>query len=91
MRTCLKNDFTYVRSVPFSPGLAFYFIIRSTAYKNGTYHRGGGGLRHFSNMLVKLPSGTRCIMLYLNLHLRPYFVCAISEGSGETAHKCSLA
>ena len=50
---------------------------------NGTYRTcaSASNKRH-----PDVVSGVRGIMLGLSLHLYPYFCCASSEGSGESAH-----
>ena len=44
-------------------------------------------LWHFSSSVNSFfkPSGARCLIFRLTLRLLPYFMCANSEGSGETA------
>ena len=42
------------------------------------------------NAHAEVSSKARDIHFVLSLHLQPYFVYAISEGSGESAHMCRL-
>ena len=40
--------------------------------------------RHSLNVHCQLPSGARCLNFGLSIFLQPLYVCACSEGSGET-------
>ena len=44
-----------------------------------------------SNMHAQPSSGAKCLIFALTLRLLPYFMCATSEGSGETARMRRLA
>ena len=47
-------------------------------------------LWHFSsNTHAQLSSGAKCVIFSRALRLLPYFMCANSEGSGETARGCA--
>ena len=46
---------------------------------------------HSSNAHAQLSSGARCLMFGQTLRLLPYFMCANSDGSGETAWMRRLA
>ena len=51
-------------------------------------------LWHFSssvNSFFKRASGAKCLIFGQTLRLLPYFMCANSKGSGETAWMCRLA
>ena len=39
---------------------------------------------------MQLSSGSKGIIFFPSLHMHPYFACASSEGSDETAHMRSL-
>ena len=40
--------------------------------------------RHSLNVHCQLPSGAKCLNFGLSIYLQPLYVCACSEGSGET-------
>ena len=46
---------------------------------------------HFSNAHAQPSSRARCLIFGRTHRLLPYFMCAISEGSGETARLRRLA
>ena len=45
---------------------------------------------HYSNVHLQLPSGARILNFGLEPSSSPYFLCASSEGSVETAQMCKL-
>ena len=45
----------------------------------------------FQNAHAQPPSGARCLIFGRTLRLLPYFMCANSDGSGETARMRSFA
>ena len=45
-------------------------------------------VNHQASMLIK---GARCLNFGPSMHLRPFFVCSSSEGSGEIARMRRLA
>ena len=47
--------------------------------------------KHSANAHAQPSSGARCVIFGLTLRLLPYFMCANSEGSGETARMHRLA
>ena len=42
---------------------------------------------HSLNMHGQLPNGARCLNFDLGLYLHPFYVCEISDGSGDIAPK----
>ena len=49
------------------------------------------GQPHYSNTHAMQSTGATRLIFYQILRLLPYFICANSEGSGETARMRSLA
>ena len=63
-------------------------MIWAISWDYGTFHP---PQTHSSNTHVQPSSGARCLIFGRILLLLPYFVCANSEGSGETVQMHRLA
>ena len=59
-----------------------FFFKWAISWDYGTFHP---PQTHSSNAHAQPSSGAKCLIFGQILHLRPYFMCANSEGSGETA------
>ena len=73
----MKIPFKYARN-----------YIWASSWDYGTFRL---PLTHFSNTHAQPSSGARCLVFGRTLRLLPYFKCANSEGSGETAWMCRFA
>ena len=67
---------------------AFLFVNLAISWGYGTFRP---PWTHSSNTHVQSSSGDRCLIFGRTLRLFPYFMCANSEGSGETARMRRLA
>ena len=65
-----------------------YFLIRASSGDYGTFRP---QYTHSSNAHAQPSSGARCLIFGWTLHSLPYFMCANSEGSGETGSMHRLA